>query len=71
MASTSCGITIAIWRGHLHLAPVSCPVALYNAWHDRAAIRFNMINPDTGNPVKMVSQDAITGAPVERGKTVY
>jgi DNA end-binding protein Ku len=59
-----------IWRGHLRLALVSCPVALYNARHDRAAIRFNMINPETGNRIKMVSQDSGTGAPVERGKTV-
>jgi DNA end-binding protein Ku len=29
-----------------------------------------MINPATGNRIKMVSQDAGTGAPVERGKTV-
>ena len=34
-----------IWRGHLRLALVSCPVALWNARHDRSAIRFNMINP--------------------------
>jgi non-homologous end joining protein Ku len=38
-----------IWRGHLRLALVSCPVALFNARHDRASIRFNMINPETGN----------------------
>ena len=31
------------WRGHLRLALVSCPVALYNARHDRASIRFNLI----------------------------
>ena len=30
-----------IWRGHLRLALVSCPVALWNAKHDRATIRFN------------------------------
>ena len=35
-----------IWRGHLRLALVSCPVALYSAQHDRNTIRFNMINPD-------------------------
>jgi DNA end-binding protein Ku len=59
-----------IWRGHLRLALVSCPVALYNARHDRAAIRFNMINPDTGNRIKTVTQDSVTGQPLERGKTV-
>ena len=55
-----------IWRGHLRLALVSCPVALWNARHDRASIRFNMINPDTGNRIKMVTQDAETGKALER-----
>ncbi len=55
-----------IWRGHLRLALVSCPVALYNARHDRANIRLNMINPDTGNRVRMVTVDADTGAELQR-----
>ena len=59
-----------IWRGHLRLALVSCPVALFNARHDRSAIRFNMINPDTGNRIKTVMQDAETGKPVERRNLV-
>ena len=50
-----------IWRGHLRLALVSCPVALWNARHDRGGIQFNMINPDTGNRIRMVTQDAETG----------
>ena len=59
-----------IWRGHLRLALVSCPVALFNARHDRGAIRFNMINPATGNRIKMVSVDAGTGEEVSRRDTV-
>jgi DNA end-binding protein Ku len=59
-----------IWRGHLRLALVSCPVALYNARHDRASIKFNMINPATGNRIKMVTQDSETGQELERGKLV-
>ena len=59
-----------IWRGHLRLALVSCPVALYSARHDRAAIRFNMINPETGNRIRMISQDAETGQEVARRDTV-
>jgi DNA end-binding protein Ku len=59
-----------IWRGHLRLALVSCPVALYSARHDRASIRFNMINPATGNRIKMVSLDAGTGEEVARRDTV-
>jgi DNA end-binding protein Ku len=55
-----------IWRGHLRLALVSCPIALYNARHDRAGIHFNLINPDTGNRIRMVTQDAETGKELER-----
>ncbi len=36
----------------MRLALVSCPVALWNARHDRAGIRFNLINPETGNRIK-------------------
>ena len=59
-----------IWRGHLRLALVSCPVALYNARHDRAGIRFNLINPDTGNRIRMVTQDGETGKELERRSLV-
>lgn len=59
-----------IWRGHLRLALVSCPVALYSARHDRNAIRFNMINPETGNRIRMITVDAETEQPVARGDTV-
>jgi DNA end-binding protein Ku len=55
-----------IWRGHLRLALVSCPVALYNARHDRASIRFNLINPETGNRIRMITQDGETGKELER-----
>jgi DNA end-binding protein Ku len=55
-----------IWRGHLRLALVSSPVALYNARHDRAGIRFNLINPETGNRIRMITQDAETGKELER-----
>jgi DNA end-binding protein Ku len=53
-------------RQSLRLALVSCPVALYNARHDRAGIRFNLINPETGNRIRMITQDAETGKEVER-----
>jgi DNA end-binding protein Ku len=59
-----------IWRGHLRLALVSCPVALFSAKHDRASIRFNMINPKTGNRIRMVAQDAETGQDLERRNLV-
>jgi DNA end-binding protein Ku len=59
-----------IWRGHLRLALVSCPVALVAARHERANLHFNLINPDTGNRVRMVTLDAGTGEELERGKLV-
>jgi DNA end-binding protein Ku len=59
-----------IWRGHLRLALVSCPVALYSAKHDRGSIRFDLINPDTGNRVRMITQDAETDQPLERKNLV-
>jgi DNA end-binding protein Ku len=55
-----------IWRGHLRLALVSCPVALFSAKHDRGNIRFNLINPKTGNRIRMITQDAETEEPLER-----
>jgi len=58
-----------IWRGHLRLALVSCPVALYNA-HDRAGIRFNLINPETGNRIRMITQDSETGQELGRRSLV-
>jgi DNA end-binding protein Ku len=48
------------------LALVSCPVALYNAKHDRGSIRFHLINPATGNRVRMVTQDAETEQELSR-----
>jgi DNA end-binding protein Ku len=55
-----------IWRGHLRLALVSCPVALWNAKHERAAIRFNLINPTTGHRIKMLTVDADTEQELQR-----
>jgi DNA end-binding protein Ku len=55
-----------IWRGHLRLALVSCPVALWNAKHERASIRFNLINPKTGNRIRMVTVDAGTDEELQR-----
>lgn len=55
-----------IWRGHLRLALVSCPVALYNAKSERSNIRFNLINPKTGHRIRMVTQDAETNEELQR-----
>ncbi len=59
-----------IWRGHLRLALVSCPIALYSANHDRGSLHFNLINPKTGNRIKMITQDAETGETLARGDLV-
>jgi DNA end-binding protein Ku len=59
-----------IWRGHLRLALVSCPIALYSANHDRGSLHFNLINPKTGNRIKMITQDAETGDTLSRGDLV-
>jgi len=55
-----------IWRGHLRLALVTCPVALYTAKHKRNAIRFNFINPKTGHRIRTVMLDADTDEEVSR-----
>ena len=55
-----------IWRGHLRLALVTCPVALYTAKHERNAIRFHFINPKTGHRIRTVMLDAETDEEVSR-----
>ena len=59
-----------IWRGHLRLALVSCPVALFNARHERESLKFHYINPETGNRVRMVTQDGETGEELRRSDLV-
>jgi len=59
-----------IWRGHLRLALVACPVALYPARHAAAELHFHWINPKTGNRVRMVTLDAGTEKEIERGDLV-
>jgi DNA end-binding protein Ku len=59
-----------IWRGHLRLALVSCPVALFNARHDRETLHFHLINPGTGNRVRMVTLDGETGDELRRSDLV-
>lgn len=58
------------WSGHLRLSLVTCPVALYNATSSAGDVHFNLINPATGSRIKMVTTDAETGEPVNRGDLV-
>lgn len=59
-----------IWRGHLRLALVSCPVALFTAHAAAAELHFHFINPKTGNRVHMITLDAGTDQEVKRGDLV-
>jgi DNA end-binding protein Ku len=54
------------WQGHLKLSLVTCPVVLYNAVNPRGDVHFNLINPETGNRIRMATLDAGTDEPVER-----
>jgi DNA end-binding protein Ku len=54
------------WQGHLRLSLVTCPVALYPATSEADTVRFNLINPETNNRIKMQTLDAGTGEPVSR-----
>jgi DNA end-binding protein Ku len=58
------------WTGHLRLSLVSCPIALSPATTEVEKIRFNQINPATGNRISLKTFDAETGEPVERGDIV-
>src|ERR1700712_1712519 len=55
-----------IWRGHLRLALVSCPIALHTVVRASSGLHFHLINPKTGHRIRMVSQDAETDEEVTR-----
>ena len=55
-----------IWRGHLRLALVTCPIALHSVIRASGDLHFHYINPKTGNRVRMVTQDAETDEEVSR-----
>jgi DNA end-binding protein Ku len=59
-----------IWRGHLRLALVSCPVTLYAVHRASGELHFRYINPKTGNRVRMVVEDADTGQELSRNELV-
>src|SRR5215218_830141 len=58
------------WQGHLRLSLVTCPVALYPATSEADTVRFNLINPQTNNRIKMKTVDAGTGEDVSRSDLV-
>jgi DNA end-binding protein Ku len=59
-----------IWRGHLRLALVSCPIALHSVIRGSSGLHFHLINPKTGHRVRMVSLDAETDQEVARADLV-
>jgi DNA end-binding protein Ku len=59
-----------IWRGHLRLALVSCPIALHSVLRGSSGLHFHLINPKTGHRIRMVSQDAETDEEVSRSDLV-
>ncbi len=58
------------WQGHLRLSLVTCPVALYPATTEAETVRFNLINPQTNNRIRMKTVDAGTGEEVSRSDLV-
>jgi DNA end-binding protein Ku len=56
-----------IWRGHLRLALVSCPVALHSVVRGSGGLHFHMINPKTGHRIRMATLDSENDEEVSRG----
>ncbi|MDQ2764539.1 MAG: Ku protein, partial [Pseudomonadota bacterium] len=59
-----------IWRGHLRLALVTCPIALHTVHRASGELHFHFINPKTGNRARMVTLDAETDEELSRGDLV-
>jgi DNA end-binding protein Ku len=58
------------WSGFLRLSLVSCPIMLSPATSEAERIRFNMLNPATGNRIAMQTVESETRQTVERSETV-
>jgi len=56
----------AIWKGHLRIAELSCPVALHAAASTSERIAFHTLNRATGHRVRRQFVDSVTGKPVAR-----
>ncbi len=59
-----------LWQGRLKLSLVSCEVKLFPVLTHREEIHFNLLNPETGNRIRMQPTDVETGEAVERGDLV-
>ena len=56
----------AIWKGHLEIGQLVCPVALHAAASTSERVAFHIVNRKTGNRIRRVFVDAETGKLVER-----
>jgi len=59
-----------LWQGQLKLSLVSCEVKLFPVLTHREEIHFNLLNPETGNRIRMQPTDAETGEELERADLV-
>ena len=60
----------ANWKGHLQLAALSCPVALYTAVSASERVVFNTVNRDTGHRVRREFIDSGTSEAVAKDDQV-
>lgn len=60
----------ANWKGHLRLSLVSCAVGLYPAVSSSRELKCHTINRETGNRLKQLMVDSVTGSTVERDDQV-
>jgi len=56
----------SVWKGHLRLSLVTCPVALYKATDPKGDINFHLINPKTRSRIVQVVKDPTTGQELDR-----
>ncbi|QEE40363.1 MULTISPECIES: Ku protein [unclassified Methylobacterium] len=60
----------ANWKGHLRLSLVSCAVGLYPVVSSSRELKCHTINRETGNRLKQLMVDSVTGDTVERDDQV-
>ena len=58
--------TRPIWRGHLRLALVTCPIALHSVTRTSGDLHFHYMNPKTGHRVRTITLDVGTDDEVAR-----
>ncbi|RJG41611.1 Ku protein [Mesorhizobium sp. DCY119] len=56
----------AIWKGHLKVAELVCPVSMYAAASTSERISFHVLNRKTGNRVHRQFVDEETGKPIDQ-----